>query len=111
MDHAPDVLHVDAARRDVGRDQRMQRAALERGERAGALRLVHLSGERADGEAGQREQARDLGHVGTRAREHQAGRVGRREEEVHDGVEALLRILESTSNDGAIRLTAATKVA
>ena len=94
MEHARHVLHVDAARRDVGGDERMQVAALERRERLVPFALLHLAGERVDDEPGLREEVRELADVGARARKDQRGRVGGLEEQVHDGVEALVRLHE-----------------
>ena len=94
MEHARHVLHVDAARGDIGGDERMQVAALEGRERLVALALLHLAGEGVDDEAGLREEVRELADVGARAREDQRGRVGCLEEQVHDGVEALVRLHE-----------------
>ena len=94
MDHARDVLHVDAARGDVGGDQRVHVAPLERRERAVALGLLHLAGEHRDDEAGVRERGRDVGHVRAGAREDERLSAGVLEEEVDDRGETLARMDE-----------------
>ena len=52
VDDARDVLHVDAARGDVGGDEGVEGAALERREGARALGLLHVPREHPAGEAG-----------------------------------------------------------
>src|SRR5579863_6168853 len=51
LDDARDVAHIDPARRDVRRDERLHASLPERGEGAIALRLFHLSRESPDYEA------------------------------------------------------------
>ena len=91
MEHAGDVLHIDATRGDVCGDQRMQVSALERGEGLVPLALFHLAGERVDREAGIREEMRELADVRACAREDERGRVWRLEQQIDDRVEALVR--------------------
>ncbi len=94
MDHAADVLHVDAARGHVGRDEHAERPALERAERAIARGLLHLARERRGREPRARERLGEIRDVGARAREDEHLVVGLGEERVHDRAEFVARIDE-----------------
>ena len=92
VNDARDVLHVDAARGDVGRHEHPQLAAFEIGESAVALGLLHLAGDRAH---------RESAPVSSRATRATSARVraktsvcssGHAKQEIDDGVEALARV-------------------
>ena len=69
LDDARDVAHVDAAGRDVSRDERLDAALTERREGAVALGLLHLTRQRAHHEACLGQLAGDARHVRAGARE------------------------------------------
>ena len=75
LDHQGDVVDVDAAGGDVGRDQRADAAARELLERAGAARLVQVAVDALGADA------RVVEHVG----EHLGERAGAREHELLAG--------------------------
>ena len=66
-----DARHVDAARRDVGRDEDLHLARAELAERALALRLALVAVDRVGGDAVAREQADDAVGAVLGAGEHQ----------------------------------------
>jgi hypothetical protein len=92
LNHPPDVLHVDAARGHVGRDQRADVPALERPQRPIARVLVHLTRERPRGEACLLQLARDFRHVRARAGEDERLLVRVVEQHVDQRVDTLGRM-------------------
>ena len=97
LDHQGDVVDVDAAGGDIGRDQRADAAARELLERAGATRLVQVAVDALGADA------RVVEHVG----EHLGERAGAREHELLAGTgreldqHLLLVALIHEQHDGA----------
>lgn len=90
VNHAPDVLHVDAASGDVGCDKRVEPSAFEFGKSSIALSLFHFAGERVNVKAGLRQITREMRHVGSRAGEDERLFAGAGEEKIDDRGDAIL---------------------
>ena len=87
VDDVADALHVEAARRDVGRHQDVELAALEAHHGPLAVLLLHVAVECRDREAACLEPLGQFHRRLLGAREHQHGVEGLRLEDARQGVE------------------------
>ena len=83
VDDVADAFDVDAARGDVGGDQRAQASRAEGGERAFALILRFVAVDRLGGEAGLEERAHDLVGAALGAGEHEGALDRRLSQDFH----------------------------
>jgi hypothetical protein len=78
VDDVRDAVDVEAARRDVGRDEDGQRAVLEALQDAKPAALVDVAGDGGGGEAVRRERPLDALGGAPHVREHEHARLGSR---------------------------------